>query len=83
MRIFFDRGMHYTQLSFNLFNIKETIQVRSLIENIEQNMFWTSEDTHLHRLKQELLSQIDHLPINISACGFFNINRQFLGRVSS
>lgn len=52
------------------------------MENIEQYAFWSAHDSHLFNLKKDILRQISHLNISITASDFFTIDRRFLSGVS-
>lgn len=58
------------------------LQIKHLVENIEQVFFWTNDNKRLCFLKQEVFNQINHLSICITANEFFKIDRKFLAAVS-
>lgn len=51
------------------------------MESIELYAFWTTDNVHLHHLKQEIFSQISYLPIYITGSEFFTIDRKYLAGV--
>lgn len=55
--------------------------MRNLVENIEQYTFWSTDNKQLHKLKKEVSSQINNLPIYITAREFFTIDRRLLTAV--
>lgn len=63
--------------------IEEVVfQIKYLVESIELYAFWTTDNVHLHHLKQEIFSQISYLPIYITGSEFFTIDRKYLAGVS-
>ena len=56
-------------------------QVVNLLENLEEYVFWTSDNEKLYYSKQELISLISRFPIHITAKGFFIVDRRFLAAV--
>ncbi|XP_037025149.1 uncharacterized protein LOC119066668 [Bradysia coprophila] len=74
--------------SVSLFTLVESCQsskleINLLVQNIEQIIFWTNDNLHLHQLKQEVLHQINVLPICISANQYFTIDRNFLATITA
>lgn len=51
------------------------------MENLEKYVFWTSANEKLYHAKQELVSLINRFPIQITAKGFFIVDRRFLAAV--
>lgn len=51
------------------------------MQKLENAVFWTSDNDQLFYAKHELVSLIHRFPINISAKGFFTVDRSFLAAV--
>lgn len=51
------------------------------MENLEEMVFYSSENLKLYHAKQEFVTFVHSFPIHISAKGFFIVDRRFLAAV--
>lgn len=79
---------HFRTISISFYTSSEvnassliSLQKNNLIKNIEEFVFWTSDNDSLTIAKNQLMDQFMRLDIEIGGNGFFSINRSFSGEV--